>query len=62
MKADLKRGIAEGIPIVPTSYRDIPIPGTGKKNWFSAFWSECLKRIRFLSLPAILRIQKKKNL
>ena len=56
----MEKEIAEGIPIVPTSYRDIPIPGAGKKDWFSAFWSECFKRIRFLSLPAFLRVQKEK--
>ena len=60
MKAGVKKEVAEGIPIVPASYRDIPIPGSRMKDWFSVFWSECIKRIRFLSLPAFLRVQKEK--
>ena len=57
MKTGVKKEVAEGIPIVPASYHDIPIPGSRMKDWFSVFWSECLKRIRFLSLPAFLRVQ-----
>ena len=60
IKAGIKKEVAEGIPIVPASYRDIPIPGSRMKDWFSVFWNECVKRIRFLSLPAFLRVQKEK--
>ena len=61
IKVGVKKEVAEGIPIVPASYRDIPIPGSRMKDWFSVFWNECVKRIRFLSLPAFLRVQKEKT-
>jgi GTPase SAR1 family protein len=61
VKAGVKKEVVEGIPIVPASYRDIPIPGFRKKDWFSVFWTECLKRIRFLSLPAFLKVRRKET-
>ena len=42
VNAGVKKEVAEGIPIVPASYRDIPIPGSRMKDWFSIFWTECL--------------------
>jgi energy-coupling factor transporter ATP-binding protein EcfA2 len=60
-KAGVEKEVVEGIPIVPASYRDIPIPGSRQKDWFSVFWTGCLKRTRFSSLPALLKIQKKKT-
>ena len=62
VKAGVKKDSVESIPIVPTSYRDILLPGNREKGWFSVFWNECLKRIRFVSLPAILKLQRDKEL
>ena len=57
-KTGVKKEVAEGIPIVPTSYHNTPIPGSRMKDWFLVCWGECLKRIRFLSLPAFLKLHK----
>ena len=46
------------IPIVPTGYKDGPVRGlrsTGRR-WFATFWSTCLVRMRFLSIPALLTV------
>ena len=48
----------EAIPVVPTSYRDLPLPDTPEANWFSVFWSTCIGRTRLGSLPALLRVKR----
>jgi hypothetical protein len=50
--------IVEEVPVVPTSYRELPLPNTTGADWFSAFWSACLARTRFVSLPALLQIKR----
>lgn len=56
-RAGVPKEKAETIPIVPTSYRDFPLPST-KKDWFSMFWNECLQRATFLSLPAVVKLHR----
>lgn len=57
--AGVEKEIAEAVPIIPTSYRDIPLPtGTTDENWLSTFWGECLRRSRFTSMPAVLKIRR----
>ena len=61
-KAGVKKENAEAVPIIPASYRDIPLPaGTTEEDWISVFWRECLQRSSFLSLPAILQLQREKK-
>jgi predicted GTPase len=50
--------IVKEIPVVPTSYRELPLPNATGADWFSAFWSACLARMRFMSLPALLQIKR----
>ena len=50
--------IAEAVPVVPTSYRDIPLPDTLGANWFTMFWSTCIERTRLGSLPALLQVKR----
>ena len=61
-KAGVKKETAEAVPIIPASYRDIPLlAGTTEEDWLSVFWRECLRRTSFLSLPAVLQLQRKKT-
>ena len=57
-KAGVNKEIAETVPVVPTSYRDTPLPTGTTEDWFSIFWGECLHRSRFMSLPAVLKIRR----
>ena len=44
------------IPVIPTGYKKEPLPD-GRK-WFTPFWEACLARVRYNSLPALLRVNK----
>lgn len=55
-KTGVNDEIIKEVPVIPTSYRELPLPDTTGGDWFSAFWSACLKRTRFISLPALLQI------
>ena len=57
-KAGVNNKDAQDIPVVPTSYRDLPLPDTTGADWFSIFWSACIGRTRFVSLPALLRVKR----
>ena len=46
--------IDELIPMVPTGYRDTPLPGD--RQWFMDFWIACLMRVKFFSIPALIRV------
>ena len=60
-KAVLAAGVPESvvvlIPIVPTSYRKIPLPTKLGTEWFKDFWSACVRQVRFSSLPAVLKLK-----
>ena len=58
LKAGVNNKIVKEVSIIPTSYRELPLPDTTGADWFSAFWSACLKRARFVSLPALLQIKR----
>ena len=58
MKAGVSEVDVDSIPVVPTGYRNLPLPGATKDDWFSEFWTKCLQRTRLISLPAILKIKK----
>ena len=58
VKSGVNKKDAEGIPVVPTGYQNYPLPGTTKDEWVFVFWSECLSRARFISLPAILHVKR----
>ena len=49
---------AKRIPVVPTGYRDQPLPGSDQTegHWFSKFWSTCIERMEFMSIPAFLAV------
>ena len=57
-KAGVNSEDADVIPVVPTSYRDLPLPDTPGANWFTVFWSTCIGRTRLGSLPALLRVKR----
>ena len=57
-KTGVNNKVAEAIPVVPTSYRNIALPDTTEANWFSAFWSTCIQCTRLVSLPALLAIKR----
>ena len=44
------------IPVIPTGYKEEPLPGG--REWFIPFWEACLARVRYKSLPALLRVNK----
>ena len=44
------------IPIIPTGYKESPLPDG--RNWFTPFWEACLSRVRYDSIPAFLRVSK----
>ena len=46
----------ESIPVIPTGYKEEPLPG-GRK-WFTPFWEACLARVKYNSIPALLRVNK----
>ena len=54
--AGVKKENAEAVPIIPASYRDIPLPAGTTEDWLSVFWRECLRRTSLLSLPAVLQL------
>ena len=56
VRAGVNKMDAESIPVVPTGYRDRPLPDEIQGDWSSKFWFECLMRIRFMSIPAILQV------
>jgi hypothetical protein len=57
-KTGVNDEIVQKVPVIPTSYRELPLPDTTGADWFSAFWSTCIERTRFLSLPALLQIKR----
>ena len=57
-KTGVNDKIVKEVPVIPTSYRELPLPDTTAGDWFSAFWSACLERTRFISLPALLQIKR----
>ena len=57
-KTGVNDKIVKEVPVIPTSYRELPLPDTTGGDWFSAFWSACLSRTRFISLPALLQIKR----
>lgn len=57
-EAGVNAKIANDILVIPTSYRELPLPDTTGADWFSVFWTSCLQRARFISLPALLQIKR----
>ena len=57
-KAGVNDKIVKEVSVIPTSYRELPLPDNTGADWFSAFWSTCLNRTRFVSLPALLQIKR----
>lgn len=45
---------AKSIPVIPVSYRDLPLPTGG--NWFTEFWRTCIATMKFVSIPAFLTV------
>ena len=47
---------ASNIPVIPTGYKKEPLPDG--REWFTSFWEACLARVRYDSIPALLRVNK----
>lgn len=60
-RAGVSQMEADNIPVLPTGYRDLPPPGEVKSGWVSAFWHECLMRIQYVSIPAVLQVARDKQ-
>ena len=56
-KADsnIPQSVIKNIPVIPTGYRDSPLPGN-MGHWFTDFWSTCISRMKFMSIPALLTV------
>ena len=50
---ELSVGRIDAIPVIPTGYRDQPLPGG--TNWFVNFWAACLSQVKFFTIPALIR-------
>lgn len=56
-RAEVSESIVKAIPVVPCSYRNLPLPVSIRgANWFATFWETCVVRMRFRSIPALLAI------
>ena len=55
-RAGVEPNIAEHIPVIPTGYKNQPLPilEAADSRWFAKFWSTCLNRIALVSVPALL--------
>lgn len=56
VRAGVNKVDAGNIPVVPTGYRKLALPGMPNDDWFSAFWTECLLRVECFSIPAIIAV------
>ena len=56
VRTQVENIVSSTIPVIPTGYKEEPLPG-GRK-WFTPFWEACLARVRYNSLPALLRVNK----
>ena len=55
--AGVERTDVEKIPVIPTGYYNNPLPvHQPEGRWFTQFWSTCLERMRFMSIPALLTV------
>lgn len=57
LHAGVEKTDVEHIPVIPTSYYSTPLPiSQPEGRWFTRFWSTCLERMRFMSIPALLTV------
>ena len=57
-EAGVSKFDAENIPVIPTGYRKQPFPLIDQTGncWFTQFWSICITRMKFMSIPAFLTV------
>ncbi len=57
INAGVERKHVVAIPVIPTGYYNNPLPvHQSEGRWFTRFWSTCLERMRFMSIPALLTV------
>ena len=60
-KAGVPISDANKIPVVPASYQKLPLPHQDE-DWFATFWGTCMYRLRFRSIPALIRVNNNEEL
>jgi len=59
LNANVEKSDVDRIPVVPVGYKKEPVPGLRSKDrWFTSFWKTCLQRMKFMSIPAFLTVNK----
>ncbi len=58
LEAGVDKKDVDRIPVIPTGFNKERIPALASSStpWFTTFWSTCLGRVRFLSIPALLAV------
>ena len=57
--ADVSNFDVQNIPVIPVGYKKEHVPGlTSRDHWFTTFWATCLRRMKFMSIPAFLTVNK----
>lgn len=57
-KAGVSQHEVSDIPVIPTGYSKNPLLFQSESHWFVQFWSMCLQRVRFESIPALMTVCK----
>jgi len=58
LRAGVEEKDADRIPVIPIGFNKERIPALASSStpWFTTFWSTCLSRVKFLSIPALLAV------